>query len=40
VAVSSGPKNLLPAKYANAENSGLRATVSESDENKRDFELK
>ena len=28
-APSTGPKNLLPAKYANAQSSGLTATVKE-----------
>lgn len=35
----SGPKNLLPAKYADAKTSGLTATVKESGENKFDFTL-
>lgn len=35
----SGPKNLLPAKYANEQTSGLVATVAENDQNKFDFEL-
>jgi hypothetical protein len=37
---STGPKNLLPAKYANDQTSALRATVSESGPNKFDFDLK
>lgn len=36
-AASAGPKNLLPAKYANPDTSGLTATVKESGENKFDF---
>jgi hypothetical protein len=35
----SGPKNLLPAKYASDQTSGLVATVAENDQNKFDFEL-
>jgi hypothetical protein len=37
---ASGPKNLLPAKYANDQTSALRATVTESGPNKFDFDLK
>lgn len=37
---TSGPKNSLPAKYANADSSALRALVSDQGENKFDFELK
>jgi len=33
------PKNLLPAKYANEQSSGLVATVAESGQNKFDFDL-
>jgi len=33
------PKNLLPAKYADGKTSGLTATVTESGENKFDFNL-
>ena len=34
----SGPRNLLPAKYADADSSGLTATVAEGD-NSFDFKL-
>ena len=37
---AAGPKNLLPAKYANADSSALRAMVDTRGENKFDFELK
>ena len=37
---SSGPKSLLPAKYSNADSSGLRGLVTESNSNVNDFELK
>jgi hypothetical protein len=37
---ASGPKNALPAKYANADSSALRATVEPKGENKFDFDLK
>ncbi len=33
------PKNLLPAKYANPQTSGLKATVSPSGQNNFDFAL-
>ena len=33
------PENLLPEKYASPETSGLTATVSESGENKFDFQI-
>jgi hypothetical protein len=36
---ASGPKNLLPAKYADDQTSALRATVSESGPNRFDFDL-
>ena len=36
---TSGPKNLLPAKYADASTSRLTATVKESGENRIDFNL-
>jgi hypothetical protein len=36
----AGPKNLIPAKYATADTSGLRATVSESGPNENNFDLK
>ncbi len=35
----AGPKNLLPAKYASDQTSGLVATVAQNDQNKFDFEL-
>lgn len=35
----AAPKNLLPAKYASDQTSGLIATVAENDQNKFDFEL-
>ena len=38
-AKESAPKNLLPAKYASEQTSGLVATVAENDQNKFDFEL-
>ena len=37
---STGPKNSLPAKYANADSSALRALVETAGENKFDFDLK
>ncbi|MGE0759845.1 MAG: hypothetical protein AB7F89_17850 [Pirellulaceae bacterium] len=37
---STGPKNLLPSKYANGDTSALRATVTEGGPNKFDFDLK
>ncbi len=37
---SSGAKNSLPAKYANADFSGLRAAVSEKGKNEFNFDLK
>jgi hypothetical protein len=36
----TGPKNVFPEKYGNPKTSALRATVSESGENKIDFDLK
>jgi hypothetical protein len=36
----TGPKNLIPAKYASADTSGLRGMIAEGDENVNDFELK
>lgn len=36
---AAGPKNLLPAKYADPEQSGLTATVTESGENRHDFQI-
>jgi hypothetical protein len=38
-AATTGPKNLLPAQYSNADSSGLRATVAEA-ENQIDLPLK
>ena len=36
----TGPKNSLPAKYANADSSALRAMVETKGGNKFDFDLK
>jgi hypothetical protein len=36
---AAAPKNELPPQYANAETSGLKATVKETGENKFDFVL-
>ncbi|MEQ1825437.1 MAG: carboxypeptidase-like regulatory domain-containing protein [Pirellula sp.] len=37
---AAGPKNLLPAKFANADTSGLRAVVDDKTKNVFDFDLK
>ena len=39
-APAAGHKNLLPPQYAKAATSGLKATVTESESNQADFDLK
>ena len=39
-AAPTGPKNLVPEKYSNADSSGLRGTIDPKDGNENNFDLK